>query len=584
MNFLEQIDSFFSSAVSGLTGVAFEYVTLIIRIILPLLAILILARCITSLLSEKYEGEEWGYLSLPNGSRINLAHWENIIGRAKASDVYMEYPTLSRTHAAVIRDDKGNWTVHDLESKAGITVNGKPVHSSAPIKSGDVILLGGIELVFMAMTKEEEIEQARWRQRPGRTIKPGLTLFLLTEFQILLGLQHCIAAGEELSIVIPISFAALIGVMWLCYIVTRAMKRVGFEIETIAFFLCSIGMSVTATSTPSELYKQIALLVFGIVVFFVLGWFLRNLDRAKKTRWPIAAAGLLFLAVNLILSERIFGAKNWITIAGVTFQPSEFVKIAFIFAGTATLDRLFAKRNLILFIGFAAACVGALALMSDFGTAVVFFAAYLVIAFIRSGDFATIFLSVGGAAFAGVLAFTFKPYIASRFESWGKVWLYPHDGGYQQTRAMSAAASGGLFGTGAGNGWLHKIVAADTDLVFCVVSEELGLIIAVLSILAIVALAVFSVKSSETARSSFYVIGACAAASILVFQIILNVLGSVDILPFTGVTFPFISKGGSSLIACWGLLAFIKAADTRQNASFAIKIPKQKRVKKTEEI
>ncbi len=279
----------------------------------------------------------------------------------------------------------------------------------------------------------------------------------------------------------------------------------------------------------------------------------------------------------------MFGAKNWLTIAGVTFQPSEFVKIAFVFAGAATLDRLFARRNLILFIAFAAACVVALALMSDFGTATVFFVTYLVIAFLRSGDFATIFLSVGGAGLAGFLAVSFKPYIAERFSTWGKAWQFANEGGYQQTRTMAAAASGGLFGVGAGNGWLKNITAADTDMVFGFVSEELGLIIAVTMVLAILMLAFFAVRSSSMARSSYYVIASCAAASIMVLQVILNVFGSVDLLPFTGVTFPFVSKGGSSLIACWGLLSFLKAADTRQNASVAIKLPKQKRrARKTE--
>ena len=137
-----------------------------------------------------------------------------------------------------------------------------------------------------------------------------------------------------------------------------------------------------------------------------------------------------------------------------------------------------------------------------------------------------------------------------------------------------AAADGGLFGVGAGNGWLKRIFAADTDMVFGVVSEELGLIVAVAAVFALLALAFYTVRASSTARSSFYVIGAAASVSILVFQMLLNVFGSVDILPFTGVTFPFVSKGGSSLIACWGLLAFVKAVDTRKNASFVVRTPK----------
>lgn len=113
--------------------------------------------------------------------------------------------------------------------------------------------------------------------------------------------------------------------------------------------------------------------------------------------------------------------------------------------------------------------------------------------------------------------------------------------------------------------------AADTDLVFGMVCEEWGLVIAVLSVLCIVALAVFAVRCCRAGRSSFYTIAACAATSLLVFQTALNVLGSVDILPLTGVTFPFVSNGGSSMISSWGMMAFLKAADTRSNASFAIR-------------
>jgi cell division protein FtsW (lipid II flippase) len=82
-------------------------------------------------------------------------------------------------------------------------------------------------------------------------------------------------------------------------------------------------------------------------------------------------------------------------------------------------------------------------------------------------------------------------------------------------------------------------------------------------------------RSAAVARSSFYTIGSCTAASVMLVQVILNVLGTVDVLPLTGVTFPFVSNGGSSMICSWGLLAFIKAADTRQNASFAVRLRKQ---------
>ena len=109
--------------------------------------------------------------------------------------------------------------------------------------------------------------------------------------------------------------------------------------------------------------------------------------------------------------------------------------------------------------------------------------------------------------------------------------------------------------------------------------EEWGLLIGVLAVLSIVTLAVFAVRACSAGRSSFYIIAACAATSLLVFQTCLNVFGAVDILPLTGVTFPFLSNGGSSMLSAWGLLAFLKATDTRQNASFAIRLPSRRELR-----
>jgi len=565
--------AFFSSG-GPLAGVS-KYITCGIRFALPLLSLYVLLRCARSLLSGKTEDEVWGWLSLPNGARIELRHWENIIGRAASADVVLAYPTLSRNHAALIRNADGDWKVYDLDSKSGVILRGTRIGGPEPIDTGDILSLGGVDTVFVKASADHERLQAQERERPGRVFRPAATLLALTLFALLLGFQMCISAGDKLNISVPAAFLALILILWLTYIVTRAMRRTGFEIETLAFYLCSLGFSVVAGSNPGSLYKTVLCLVMGVALFWVVGWSLRDLDRAKKMRWPLAAAGLLLLCVNVLTAESIFGERNWLQIGGISFQPSEFVKICFVFAGAATMDRLFAKRNLILFVIFSGACVGCLAMMSDFGMAAIFFATYLVVAFMRSGSFAAVLLSAGGAVFAGMIAIAAKPYIAGRFATWGKAWQYASAGGYQQTRTMSAAASGGLFGLGGGNGWLRGIFAADTDMVFGVLCEELGLIVAVCAIAAIVIMALFAIRSAGSARSSFYVIAACAAVTIFMCQVILNVFGSVDILPFTGVTFPFVSKGGSSLIASWGLLAFIKGTDTRQNASFAIRLPRR---------
>ena len=126
---------------------------------------------------------------------------------------------------------------------------------------------------------------------------------------------------------------------------------------------------------------------------------------------------------------------------------------------------------------------------------------------------------------------------------------------------------------GAGCGWLKNIFAANTDMVFGVLCEELGLIVALCAMLAIIALAIFTVKNAAQGRSSYYVIAGCATVTLMLVQMSLNVFGVLDILPFTGVTFPFVSKGGSSMLSCWMLLAYIKAADTRRGASFVVRLP-----------
>ena len=555
--------------------------TTLVRFLFPILALMILIRTIHSLLTVPCLPEVWAYLTLPNGAQEPLTHWENILGRGGNSDVILNYPVVSRQHAALIRREDDTWTAYDLGSKGGVTVNGRAVEKSAPVQYGDVIGLGGVETVLLPLSPEEKA-QRRQRRRAYRPVSPWLGLILLTVFQVLTAVQLTISEGENATAVIPLTFLLLTGVMWLYFLVLRACRQVGFEMETIAFFLSTLSLAVTASSNTGALLKQFLCVAMGLAGFLVLGIFLRDLDRAKKIRWLMAGAAMALAAVTLLPGVPTqYGAANWLTIAGVSVQPSELAKICYIFAGAATLERLFHKRNLGLFILLTGVCLGCLALMSDFGTAAIFFVTFLVIAYLRSGDWATLALICGGGVFAVLTVLSLKPYILRRFATWGHAWQNASTGsGYQQTRTMASAASGGLVGVGPGEGWLHNVAAGDTDLVFGMLCEEWGLIIALLAVGSIITLAVFAVRACRAGRSSFYVIAACAATSMMVFQTCLNVFGAVDILPLTGVTFPFVSNGGTSMISSWGLLAFLKATDTRPNASFAIRLPSRREDRK----
>ena len=561
-------------AVSADQGqLALEYIGFL-RYAAPLLACIILLRCAMPLLTFRREPEIWAWLNMSDGSQIPITHWETVIGRSKSCDVTINFPTVSRNHAVLTRYDDGSWTISDAGSKGGLFVNDHQVQICA-LRSRDRISIGGVEMQLQPITQRQEERQAELRTKAASGWDTITNLMLLTILQCLMLLGFLLKGERSEVVSILQGFGGMALCEWLLYIFYCIIKRKSFEVETIAFFLCTMGMAAIATVKPGETVKQLFALILGVVLFLFLGWSLRDLERAKKIRYFAVIAGVGFLAVTLLFGTEYYGAKNWIIIGGMSLQPSELSKVCFVFAGASTMDRIMTKRNLILFIAYSVLICGLLALMNDFGTALIFFCAFLVIAYLRSGSMGTVALAITALGFAGVLVLQIAPHALQRFASWRHIWEDPLHTGYQPTRVLMCIASGGLFGLGPEGGLLQYVFAADSDIIFATISEEWGLLLAVMTVTCVVVFSLFAIRMARVARSSFYSIGACTAASVLVIQTIMNCLGTVDILPFTGVTFPFVSNGGTSMIGAWGLLAFVKAADTRQNASFAVRLKKK---------
>ena len=550
----------------------------ILRLLAPILMALILWRCAKPLLSFRREPEIWGILRLPDGNALPVTHWENIIGRDKHCDIVIDLPDISRNHAVLTRYDDGSWTISDAGSKGGVSVNDEPVDIWA-LAPDDTIQLGGLDLRLEPISDRQAAKLAKMRTKASSGFDSTMNLLLLSLLQMMCCLGFLLNGDAEESFQMVLGFGGIMVAQWALLIFYASIRRSAFEVETIAFFLCSMGMCVICATAPGEAFKQIIAMALGLAVFLFIGWSLRDLERAKKVRYFATIAGIGFLVITLLFGKEIYGAKNWLFIGGYSIQPSELSKVCFVFAGASTMDRIVRKRNIILFIGYSAVLCCLLALMNDFGTALVFFVAFLAIAYMRSGSVGTIALAIFALVFAGVLVLKIAPHALSRFDSWRHIWEDPYDGGYQQTRSLMCVAAGGLLGLGAGNGWMKNMFASDTDIVFATIAEEWGLIAAFLMVICILVLAMFCLRSAGMGRSSFYTIGACTSAAILLIQTILNVMGTLDVLPFTGVTFPFVSNGGSSMISAWGLMAFVKAADTRQNASFAIRMKRHKEVR-----
>ena len=554
----------------GRDALAVEYIGFL-RLAVPVLAAVLLLRCALPLLTFRREPEIWAWLNMADGTQVPITHWENVIGRSKSCDVSIDFSTISRNHAVLTRYDDGSWTVADVGSKSGTFVNDRQVEICA-LKPRDRINIGGVEMTLQPITQRQGQRQAELRTKAGSAWDMLINLMLLTILQCLMLLGFLFRGQRSEFLQILQGFGGIVLCQWLLFVFYAVIRRKSFEIETLAFFLCTIGMASIATVRPGETVKQLCAMILGVLLFLVLGWSLRDLERAKRVRYIAVAAGIGFLVITLLFGTEYYGAKNWLIIGGMSLQPSELSKVCFVFAGASTIDRIMSRRNLILFIAYSVVICGLLALMNDFGTALIFFCAFLVIAYLRSGSMGTLALAVTALGFAGVLALQIAPHALQRFATWRHVWEDPLAGGYQQTRALMCLAAGGLFGLGPEGGLLQYVFAADSDIVFATVAEEWGLLVSVMTVAGVAVLGIFAIRTALVARSSFYSIGGCTAASVLVIQTMLNCLGTVDLLPFTGVTFPFVSNGGTSMIGAWGLLAFVKAADTRQNASFAVRL------------
>lgn len=542
----------------------------ILRYFVPILAAFILLHTVRPLLTFRREPETWAWLVLTSGKMLPLTHWENVVGRSKRSDVVIDVPTISRTHAVLTRYDDGSWTIADAHSKSGVFVNGEKIDICA-LEPEDVITIGGVPMRLQPRSREQEITLSKLRTKAANPLVGIMNTLLLTALQMLICFSYLMTANIGTAGSIFAGFAGIIVCQWLLLGFYLFIRKPSFELETLVFFLCTLGMAAIAAVKPGETVKQLIAMIMGLGLFLALGWILRDLERVKKLRYYAAAAGILLLIITLVFGKEYHGAKNWLIIGSLSIQPSELSKVCFVFIGAATMDQIVNKKNLILFIGYTLAICACLAVMNDFGTALIFFVAFLLIAYLRSGSVGTIALACTSLGFAGVIILKIAPHALRRFTSWRHIWENPLTTGYQQTRGLMCIASGGLLGLGAGNGFMKHVFAADSDVVFATLSEEWGLLICLMMVCCIIVFGLFSVRTAAMGRSSFYTIGSCTAAGILLVQTMFNVLGTLDILPLTGVTLPFVSNGGSSMICAWGLMAFVKAADTRQDASFAVR-------------
>ena len=548
-------------------SVIFDIGVVGLRILMPLYAIFIVYQCYAAM--RRRRRPEKPLVTLMNTvtmEKIPVVLWENTIGRKRSNDIVVEDAAVSRTHAVLLRRSDG-WFISDAESVHGTFVNGEKTVGRQQVLIDDMIRVGNTEYRFLRGDEyNEELRESWFFKNPSQkpAIKAWKLMLMITLFHLFMTVEAMFWNAGTNTFSPLLLFGAIAVVEWGFFSVSYfVLKRVTFELEALALFLSGIGAILLIRQEERSAYMQLAATVVGFVIFCIIIKLIEDPDRIYRFRLPLMIFAVLLLGTSILFGKVTNGAANWIYIGIFSFQPSELVKVIYIIIGAGTLNKLNTKKDLFIFIGFSVVCVGLLAIMRDLGTALIFFVTFLLIAFMRSGDFKTIILAVAAAVFGATFAVRFMPYVADRFKAYRNVWKYAQAEGYQQTHVLTFIASGGLFGVGIGNGFLKQVAASESDLVFGLVAEEMGIIVAITLALAVALLVVYARAITTRSRSTFYSISACCAAGLLVVQLTLNIFGATDLLPLTGVTFPFISSGGSSIISCWGLLAFIKAADER---------------------
>ena len=340
---------------------------LVIRILVPLLALYVSWRCYTSFKSGQRRRDPVVMLvEEASGTEFPVLYWENSIGRAKSCDICLPDAAVSRDHAVFMRREEG-WFICDTGSKGGVAVNGRKVTDRKLVNIGDRITLGSFTLTLRNASQAPVQKRRIFTSILREAASPFKLMFAATLCHVLMAFQACFAGeGFHPAALLPEAGVFLMG--WGLFAWSMGyMHRVSFEIETVGYLLSGIGVNLLAGFQLSGVKTQLAALFMGVLLFCFLIWFMGDMDRVARFRLPIGVGALCLFVLNLVLGTVTHGAKNWIYIGPISIQPSEFIKIAFVFVGTSTLDRLQTKKNMTEFLVFTGACVGFLFLMRDLG-------------------------------------------------------------------------------------------------------------------------------------------------------------------------------------------------------------------------
>jgi len=339
-------------------------------------------------------------------------------------------------------------------------------------------------------------------------------------------------------------------------------------IMALTNFLCCVGIVILYTVSPDRGAKQAGYYLLGIAAMLLISLIISRMRRFRALTVISMLAGISLLITPLVFGQWYNGAKNWVYLPVIgSFQPSEIVKLALVLAMAYYFSAHRTVLQMMPAILFAGACLLLLMLQRDLGTALIYYATALVLFYAACGNVPLTMIGLGGGAGAAVLGYKMFAHVKARVAMWRNPWSDPLDKGYQIIQALLAIGSGGLFGVGLGQGTPEKIPAYFNDFIFAVICEQLGIVFGVLVLGVYALLIVRGVTVITSSRRSFDMLLGCGVLAMLGIQTFMIVGGVIKMLPLTGVTMPFLSYGGSSMLSCLSMIGILHgiAGRAREN-------------------
>ena len=329
-------------------------------------------------------------------------------------------------------------------------------------------------------------------------------------------------------------------------------------INNILMLFC-IGIVMISRINHVKAQKQILIALAGILFLLLFPLVRNRLDSLRKGTYAYGILGIAALGAVLLLGSITNGSKLSFGIAGMTFQPSEFVKILFILFMSSALCEENTKNHIAFLTAAAVAHVGILMLSRDLGSALIFFVVYVSLLFLATGKWSYLFGGIFLGAAGAVLCYFLFSHLRVRVQVFLDPWSVIDGSGYQITQALFAISFGGLFGAGLMQGMPSSIPFVESDFIFAAIIEEMGLIFGICLILLCLNVFTDFLLLSSSYSNKFYQLYTFGTAVAFIFQTFLTIGGEVRFIPLTGVTLPLVSYGGSSVLATFTMFGIVSA-------------------------